>query len=350
MTEFVSDATLNEYEHFIETHPKGHFLQSRKWAAQKPDWKWYGLAFRRDGIICGAMSVLVRKIPFLPYTIMYSGRGPVCGTTDFEVVSALTDLVRELAKKTRAYVLKADPDVLSSDTAFSNLMQKAGYALCDTGKDFSGIQPRYVFRLNIENKTEEEVMSSFHSKTRYNIRLAERRGVEARLCGAEAVPDFSRIMTETGVRDSFQVRSPKYFENILKNLGENARLYMAYLDEKPIAGTIAIHYGDKVWYLYGASSNAYRDAMPNYLLQWEMIKWAVLEKCRIYDFRGVSGDLREDNPLYGLYRFKKGFNGDFCEFSGEFDLVFNKFIYHAVRISERVFRKLRKTLFVLRNK
>ena len=89
----------------------------------------------------------------------------------------------------------------------------------------------------------------------------------------------------------------------------------------PIAGTLAIHYGDKVWYLYGASSNEHRNLMPNYLLQWRMIQWAVETGCRIYDFRGVSGNVSEDNPLYGLFRFKQGFGGDFTEFVGEEDLV-----------------------------
>lgn len=102
-------------------------------------------------------------------------------------------------------------------------------------------------------------------------------------------------------------RKPEYFAAMLDNLGEHARLYMAFdPNDTPIAGTLAIHYGDKVWYLYGASSNEHRNLMPNYLLQWRMIQWAVETNCRIYDFRGVSGDVSEDNPLYGLFRFKQG--------------------------------------------
>ena len=74
---------------------------------------------------------------------------------------------------------------------------------------------------------------------------------------------------------------------------------MAYSEGEAIAGTIAVHFGDKVWYLYGASSNSHRNLMPNYLLQWEMIRWAVETGCRLYDFRGISGDLSEENHLYG---------------------------------------------------
>lgn len=126
-----------------------------------------------------------------------------------------------------------------------------------------------------------------------------------RVCGKEMVPDFARIMLTTGVRDGFVTRPPEYFANMLDNLGEHARLYMAFHEGQPIAGTLAIHYGDKVWYLYGASSNEHRNLMPNYLLQWSMIQWAVETGCSVYDFRGVSGDISEDNPLYGLYKFKK---------------------------------------------
>ena len=99
-----------------------------------------------------------------------------------------------------------------------------------------------------------------------------------------------------------------------------ARIYLAYYEGQPIAGSLAIHYGDKVWYLYGASSNEHRNVMPNYLVQWEMIRWAIETGCRIYDFRGVSGYLDESNPLYGIYRFKKGFSGELTEFIGEMNL------------------------------
>ena len=193
-------------------------------------------------------------------------------------------------------------------------------------------------------------MAMFHSKWRYNIRLAERKGVTVRVVGREEVPAFSKLMLETGVRDGFVVRNAQYFENMLENLGEHARLYMAYAEGEPIAGTLAVAYGDKVWYLYGASSNEHRNLMPNYLLQWNMMCWALELKCRIYDFRGVSGDVSEDNPLYGLYRFKKGFGGDFTEFVGELDYVFNPFVNFAVSKGQRVFRHARKVLFLKKNK
>ena len=352
MYEFITEKTLPEYEAFVQSHPKGNFAQSYLWGKQKPMWQWDAIAVRgEDGAIRGSLAVMTRKVPGIGRTLMYGCRGPVCDLDDRETFSQLLDGAKVLAKKYKSYVIKIDPDVPSSNTAFSSMLQSFGFRAKEGGKNFEAIQPRYVFRLNVEGKTEEELLANFHQKWRYNIRLAERKGVTVRICGKEMVPAFSDLMLTTGVRDGFVTRKPEYFAAMLDNLGEHARLYMAFdPNDTPIAGTLAIHYGDKVWYLYGASSNEHRNLMPNYLLQWRMIQWAVETHCRIYDFRGVSGDVSEDNPLYGLFRFKQGFGGDFTEFVGEMDLVLSPVIYWAVEHGTSVFKELRKQVYLIRNR
>lgn len=351
MAELVTEQTLEEYEAFNSTHPKGHFAQSVLWAKQKPMWQWEALICRgTDGQIRASLALLIRKVPGTPFTIMYGCRGPVCDLDDREAVADLLDGAKKLAKKYHSYVIKLDPDVPSENTAFTEMMRSFGFVIQDGGKNFEAIQPRYVFRLNVAGRTADELLMSFHQKTRYNIRVAIKKGVEIRLCGKEAVPDFSRLMLTTGVRDGFVTRDASYFSSMLDNLGEHARLYMAYHDGEAIAGTLAIWYGDKVWYLYGASSNEHRNLMPNYLLQWTMIQWALEKGCRIYDFRGVSGDLSEDNPLYGLYKFKKGFGGDFVEFTGEMDLVLNRPVAFAVKHGGDIFKELRKKVYLIKNR
>ena len=352
MYEFITEKTLPEYEAFVQSHPKGNFAQSYLWGKQKPMWQWDAIAVRgEDGAIRGSLAVMTRKVPGIGRTLMYGCRGPVCDLDDRETFSQLLDGARALAKKYKSYVIKIDPDVPSSNTAFSSMLQSFGFRAKEGGKNFEAIQPRYVFRLNVEGKTEAELLANFHQKWRYNIRLAERKGVTVRICGKEMVPAFSDLMLTTGVRDGFVTRKPEYFAAMLDNLGEHARLYMAFdPNDTPIAGTLAIHYGDKVWYLYGASSNEHRNLMPNYLLQWRMIQWAVETNCRIYDFRGVSGDVSEDNPLYGLFRFKQGFGGDFTEFVGEMDLVLSPVIYWAVEHGTSVFKELRKQVYLIRNR
>ena len=351
MYELITDKTLAEYEAFLQSHPKGHFAQSSLWAKQKPMWTWDAVAVRgEDGKIKGSLALMTRRVPGIGRTLMYGCRGPVCDLDDRETFAQLLEGAKALAKKYKSYVIKLDPDVPSSNTAFAALMQSFGFRCKEGGKNFEAIQPRYVFRLNVEGKTEEELMASFHQKWRYNIRLAERKGVTVQICGKEMVPAFADLMLTTGVRDGFVTRPPEYFANMLDNLGEHARLYMAFHEGQPIAGTLAIHYGDKVWYLYGASSNEHRNLMPNYLLQWSMIQWAVETGCSVYDFRGVSGDISEDNPLYGLYKFKKGFGGDFTEFVGEYDLVLKRTAWLIAEKGSVLYKNLNAKLYLLKNR
>ena len=351
MSELVTQETLAEFEAFVCAHPKGHFLQSHKWSAVKGSWKWEGLLSRdAHGCVRGALSVLIRRVPVTPFTLMYGARGPVCDSHDRAALADLTEGARVLAKKHNAYALRLDPDISNSDTEFVEVMKGLGYRHQPGNKNFEGVQPCYVFRLDVRNKTEDDLLGAFAQKTRYNLRLSERKGVSVKLCGEEALPDFARLMRDTGNRDGFIVRGEDYFRALLQSLGEDARLYMAYWEGKPIAGTLAIHFGNKVWYLYGASSNEHRNVMPNYQLQWAMIRWALETKSDIYDFRGVSGDLTPENPLYGLYLFKKGFGGELTEFCGELTMVYNKTAEALIDKGLGAVRTIRHKLATLKHK
>lgn len=351
MYELITEETLPEYEAFIQSHPQGHFAQSSLWGKQKTAWTFRAVIVRDDdGAIKGGLGLLIRKAPVFPVSMLYACRGPVCDLEDQETLQELIRGAKALAKQYNGYVIKIDPDVPKENVAFQKLLESCGFRIMQSGKNFEGAQPKFVFRLNVEGKTEEELLASFAQKHRYNIRLALKKGVEVKICGQEMIPAFTKIMVETGVRDNFITRDEAYFSHMLTNLGEHARLYMAFHEGQPIAGTLAIWFGDKVWYLYGASSNAHRNLMPNYLLQWNMIQWAVEKGCRIYDFRGVSGDLSEDNPLYGLYKFKKGFNGTFTEFIGEMDLVLSGFWYRFVKQATKAYQHYQKVRYMRINK
>ena len=130
-------------------------------------------------------------------------------------------------------------------------------------------------------------------------------------------------------------------KKVFAAMGREAVLFMAYLEDTPIAGTIGVYSGGKGWYLYGASSNSHRNAMPNYLLQWEMVRMALERHCVFYDFRGVPGELTEENPLYGLYRFKKGFGGTYTKFMGLFVRSYRPVLSRCFDISLQIFRLLR---------
>ena len=275
--------------------------------------------------------------------MMYASRGPVCDIHNEEVLKQLTEGVRELGKKYNAFVFRMEPDIKKNDKEFREIVEKIGYKVKDDAKDFKDeIQPRFVFRLDIKGKTEDEILAGCHQKTRYNIRLAKRKGVEIREGNREDLKDFHKIMIETGSRDGFIIRSLEYFEKMYDELApKHMKVLMAYYEGKPISGIIPIMYGNKTWYLYGASSNEHRNLMPNYLLQWEMIRQAIQNGCDVYDFRGVSGVVDESHPQYGLYRFKKGFGAEFTEFIGEVYLPFRPLTYKLYKFAEKSFRTLR---------
>ena len=351
MSEIITEAQIPEYEAFIQNHPKGHFAQSILWAKQKPMWTWKAIVSRGpDGKIKGSMAVLIRKIASpLPFTMMYACRGPVTDLDDRETLADLVDGAKKLAKKYHSYVIKIDPDVPSEETEYRKILEDLGFVLTGGGATFDAIQPQYVFRLNTEGKTSEELLAALSQSTRRKVRTGAKKGVETKICGKEAVPDFARLMLTTGVRDGFVTRDAQYFSDMLDNLGEHCRLYMAYYEGQAIAGTLAIWYGDKVWYLYGASANEHRNLMPNYMLQWNMIEWACEKGCRLYDFRGVPGRVGEDHPLYGLYKFKLGFGGDYVEFVGEMDMVLNRPFNFLVTKGKPIFMNLRTKLYLKKN-
>lgn len=279
-----------EYTRFLESNERCNFQQSLEWAKVKTSWKREViLAEDSSKKIIGSLMVWIRKIPIFG-NIMYSARGPVCDVHNIEVLKQLTEGAKLLAKKYNAIVLRIEPDIKSDDTSFRNIMLELGYSIKDDAKNFrEEIQPRYVFRLDTKGKTEDEIFKNFHSKTRYNIRLATKKGVTVKTGTREDLKDFHKIMVTTGLRDGFITRPLEYFERMYDCLGpDHMKILMAYYEGKPISGVIPIMYGNKTWYLYGASSNEHRNLMPNYLLQWEMIKIALDRKSDIYDLRGVQ--------------------------------------------------------------
>ena len=220
---FVTDEkSKQEYKKFLETNERCNFQQSLEWAeVKKPNWKpEVILAEDENKNIIGSLCVWIRKMPIFG-NMMYASRGPVCDIHDI--------------------ILKEDQD-------FRNIITNLGYQIKDDAKDFKDeIQPRFVFRLDIKDKTEEEVMAGFHQKWRYNIRLAGRKGVVVKEGTRENLKDFHKIMIETGNRDGFITRPLEYFEKMYDNMvpGGHMKLLMAYYEDKPISGVIPIFYGNK---------------------------------------------------------------------------------------------------------
>lgn len=309
-----------EYETFVETHPKGNIMQSLCWPRVKRNWQYEALIYRQGSQIVGTMLILMRRVPILDQTLLYAPHGPVCDYTDMKALRGLMAGARDLARQVNAYLFRIDPCIAANDQAAVNRFLNLGLTHIDNPPEFSTIQPRNNYMLDIAGKTEEELLGSFHPKWRYNIRLAQRRGVTCTACGAERLDDFYRLLVETGKRDGFPIRSKEYFAHMLDGLGSHARLFICDYQGKPVSAALATHYAGVTCYLYGASSNEYRNVMPNYLMQWTMIRSALARGDHIYDFQGIPCYDQPDSPHYGVYRFKKGFNGHVVTYAGEFDL------------------------------
>ncbi|WCM70700.1 peptidoglycan bridge formation glycyltransferase FemA/FemB family protein [Clostridium perfringens] len=401
MYKFV-EINSSEIDKFNESDRKGHIFQTSYWAELKKDWKKKFIAgYDNDNNMVITATILLRKAPYINKYMGYIPRSFTCDYNNKKLLIEFTEYLREFAKKNNISFITIDPDIhlkeneeaLSEGTEIKNFLKSLGYKNTDS-KNFEAIQPNFVFRLPLPtegNKMDikKAVFKKFSSKTRYNIKVAEERGLSVEVYDKETLNEdvldrFHEIMVTTGKRDNFLVRHREYFKDMIDYLYPHCRLYMvkysyendfnrlseklnkqeeaktkainkieelkvkleAETDEDKksriekklndqdkrlkeaerqiegfkkkisdiepfkgqeiyLSGSIYLYYGNKAWYLYGASENILRDTMPNFAMQWSMICDSIDLGCDVYDFRGVSGDLNPENPLYGLYKFKK---------------------------------------------
>lgn len=331
-------------DRFVENHPQGSFTQCSHWRKVKNNWGFEAVVCRNEqGEITGSVSVLIQRIPLIGSSLLYAPRGPVCDPHDEKTLRQLKAGVDALAKKYRAYAFKMDPDVPEDDTEFCRIAKVLGFVRSFGPDGFEGIQARFNYRLYINGRDEDALLANFNQQTRRNLRKATKFGVTVKAVGEEHLNDFVRLMAITGERDGFAVRPRAYFARFLEALGEHARLYIAFYEGTAIAGAVTTNFGGKTCYVYGASDNDHREVMPNYLLQWEMIRWAVATGCTVYDFQGISGNLEEEgNHMYGLYRFKRGFNGQIDALLGEFDCTYRPLTARLVACAIALNDQLRK--------
>lgn len=197
------------------------------------------------------------------------------------------------------------------------------------------IQPRRTITVDLYGE-EDEILARMKQKTRYNIRLATRKGVSVR--SSMDIEIFYRLMQTTGERDGFGIHNFRYYQKAyqLFNPTGNCEMLLAEFEGEPIAALMIFRAGRRSWYLYGASAAVHREKMPAYLLQWEGMKWARDQGCVEYDLWGIPDFDHEvleaefdqrSNGLWGVYRFKRGFGGTIQRSSGTFDRVYQPLLY-----------------------
>ena len=342
-----------DWNKFITENNSESFLQAWEWGSFQEN---VGRKILRVGIVEDNLLATALIIKYdLPFrqSYLYCPKGPVINRLQVEsqklkVSDFLFKEVKKIAKKEKALFLKIDPpteQTLKNEEYFNHFQ-----------KSPNEIQPKNTLLLNL-TKSKEDLLKEMKSKTRYNIRLAEKKGIRIidikyQISSIKYFEKyfgkFWELMSETSKRDKFNLHNKNYYWKILESLNNGtddnltpfnnltAKLYLAEYEDKIIAANIVLFFGNLCVYLHGASSSKYRNVMAPYLLQWQQILDAQKTGYQIYDFWGISLSDTKKNNWQGITRFKKGFNGFEKKYSGAYDLAFNQAGYLAYQLMKKI--------------
>lgn len=206
-------------------------------------------------------------------------------------------------------------------------------------KSNSNILPANTVVVDL-SQSEDEILARMRPKTRYNIRLSLRKGVEVRSVGRAGLLTWYDLYTETAMRNGLNLNGFEYFHSMLASRMEcvnpdvNVQLLVAYYDNIPLAAMFLVMSAHRATYLYGASSTLMRSLMPTYALQWKAMQMAKACGCMEYDMFGVAPNADESHPMYGLYKFKRGFGGAIFHQLGCWDYPIDEEKYQCLVASE----------------
>lgn len=428
---FISNIKKETYEKFVKTNKyKSHFLQSYTWGEFAKREKnllphYVGLIDDKKNLVCACL-LLEKKLPF-GYSYFYSPRGYVIDFTDQNLVKKFTQEIVKYIKTYKAIFLKIDPDIIlnEKDNLGNDLkipydgykivdnLKKIGFKHLGFTKNFELFQPRYTFRINLEDDL-TKIEEKFSKTVNQRIKKAEELEVEVTIGTKEDVKNFYELMKITENRKDFVSHNLSYYQTLYElwnkdnccniffgkiNLNKVLKIYQSkkkileasikeieqiespsksqntkkkeltrqldklkndilkYQEDKEKYGEkiilnahFIIEYGDKAWVLYAGNHNILSETGSNYKVYQTHLEYCYNKKIKIYDQFGTIGDIREDNPLYGLHDFKKKFGGNYIEFIGEFDLVTNKIMYFAFTKLVPLYRKLIKKIAKKKNK
>lgn len=304
-----------------------HLLQSPYWQTFKSQFNWAGRSISLPD--CTApVSILFRRLP-LGLNFAYVPKGPTINWQDNRAVETALRELKRAGRQRGTFFLKVEPDA-AADPAVTDAFRRAGFTPGRT------VQPQATVLVNIA-LPEETILAEMKPKCRYNIRLAQKKGVTVRPGTAEDVAVFYRLSLITGNRDGFGIHPPDYYRAVFESFPpENRALLLACYADEPLAGLMVFAWQGRAYYLYGASGDQHRNLMPAYLLQWEAIRWAKAQNCAVYDLWGIPNAPLEtleaefeqrNDGLWGVYRFKRGFGGAVAYSAGAFDFVYHRPLY-----------------------
>lgn len=348
-----------EWNALIASLPMPHILQTWEWAQVKARYGWQPLPFtwQEGGRNVAAAMVLRRALPLrglaARLAVFYLPKGPNLDWANAPLRARVLDDLQRFARKQGAIFLKLDPDVPlgvgvpgREDAADDPLGQTMTAELTRRGWHFSAdqIQFRNTVLLDL-SAAEDDLLARMKQKTRYNVRLAEKKGVNVRPGGPADFDLLYRMYAETSVRDGFVIRDSSYYHTVWQTFmaAGLAEPLIAEVAGEPVAAVWQFRFAGRAYYIYGMSREAHRDKMPNYLLQWEAMRRAKVHGCTVYDLWGAPDVFDENDRLWGVFRFKEGLGGKVWRTLGAWDYAPNALWYRLyTEILPRVLDVMRR--------
>lgn len=329
-------------------------MQGHTWGEFKrgQGWKPVRLLLERDGEVAGAGQFLVRGTYPVPGSLMYCPRGPWLPWDDEAAVRAFFRGAAEISRREGVHTVKIDPEVPTERAGVKELLYGIG---------FRGSRYHLNFRDTIIvdlSPSEEELLAGMGGKTtRYNVRLAGRKGVEVREpedfeWAFDTLHGWMQSLDEN--KEGYRITRPRgYFHDAMRMMRDagQGRLFFAFHEGEPLAAAYFFHFGHKLWYMYSAAARKGQNLKPNYLLQWEVMRWAKRQGMTYYDMVSVPRpeNRNESDPSYGVYKFKKGFGGEVVEFLGCMDLPVRPRLaaaWHGIEpLYQRLYPRLKNDIF-----
>lgn len=302
-----------------------HPMQLWAWGEARKN---MGLTVHRFGEYKGKRLVNVYQMTLhaIPYTGTFIGYVPRSNTPSKELISFL----KEFGKKERIALVKFEPNVIESKEGRDKMKElvKSPYTLF----------PKWTITLDLK-PSEEQLLKNMKPKTRYNIKLAQKKGVTVKEVSTTAGFEiFIRLYFETTARQKYFGHSKDYHREIFNALkAKSASVLIATYDDTPLAAYELFYHKDTLYYPYGGSSTENQNVMAPNLIMWEAIKFGKAKGLKSFDMWGSLDPNYDPKDIWaGFTRFKEGYGGKFTEMIGTYDLVMNPLVYHAFNLAQRL--------------
>lgn len=340
----INRLDAHSWNRLVAGLPGAHLLQSWQWGAVKERFGWqpsYLFNQEANDRVESAALLLQRNLalPGIPWkpSVLYAPKGPLLDWRDADLRRQVLGILGAESKRRGAIFIKIDPDVAlgsgapgepgsQDDPLGAEIvadLQSLGWRPSD-----EQVQFRNTMTIDL-TQPEEALLAHMKQKTRYNLRLAERKGVTIRVGTLADLPLLFRMYAETSARDGFVIRDEAYYHLLWTTFMEAgmAEPLIAEVDGEASAAVVIFRFAGTAWYLNGMSIQAHREKMPNYLLQWEAMRRARAAGCTTYDLWGAPDVFDESDSMWGVYRFKEGLGGQVRRHIGAWDLPVRPRLY-----------------------